>query len=291
MTTEYLRQRRKPQFSAHMWAFAAILAMSILAGCSSSSSDGGPPPPPPPPPPPTNAAPTAAAGPDMTVSAKIDVQLDGTASSDPDGDAITYAWSFAFVPSGSMAAFDDDTAAQPQFTPDVAGDYTIELVVSDGTETSSTDEIVITAADNTVLQTIGIGGGVIVSADGLLTVDIPAGALLADEEISVTSVPADQRAGYLGDVFNGIEFDMAYDLGPDGTTFVVPVTVTASINANPVRAQYIGKILRKRRLRNPPATAGHPLSLRAVVRHITYPLITKKISTPTQPPRIQMLVS
>ena len=32
-----------------------------------------------------------------------------------------------FVPSGSLAVFDDDTAAQPSFTPDVAGMYTVSV--------------------------------------------------------------------------------------------------------------------------------------------------------------------
>lgn len=236
MPTEYLTEDRKPQAAgdaARPGTLFAGLAALLLAACSSSSSDSGPPPSPPPP---TNAAPTAAAGPDMTVSTTIGVQLDGTASSDADGDALTYAWSFALVPSGSTAAFDDDVSAQPSFTPDVAGDYTIELVVSDGTATSSADQIVVTAADNTVMQTIGSAGGRLVSSDGLLSVDIPAGALPADEDISVTFVPAAQRAGYLGDLFDGIEFDMVYDLGPDGTTFAEPVTVTAAIDENPVMA-------------------------------------------------------
>ena len=58
------------------------------------------------------------------------------------------------------------TAAQPSFTPDVAGDYTIELVVSDGTVTSNTDEIVVTAGNNTATQSIGPGGGqIVVSGD------------------------------------------------------------------------------------------------------------------------------
>ncbi len=236
MTTEYLTEDGKPYApqTMRLGGLIAALALALLAACSSSSSGSGSPPPPPPPP--TNTAPLAAAGADMTVSTTIGVRLDGTGSSDPDGDSLTYAWSFAFLPSGSTAAFDDNAAAEPSFTPDVAGGYTIELVVSDGTTTSLTDEIVVTAADNTVTQTIGAGGGQIVSSDGLLTVDIPAGALAADEEITVTYVPVDQRAGYLGDTFDGIDFDMAYDLGPDGMTFAAPVTVTAAINANPVLA-------------------------------------------------------
>ena len=238
MTTNSARKQHGRHSVAPLRSLLAFLATLMLAACSSSSSDGGPsspPPPPPPPPPPTNTAPMAAAGPDMSVSAKIGVQLDGSASSDADGDPITYAWSFAFVPGGSTAAFDDDTSAQPSFTPDVAGDYTIELVVSDGTTTSSTDEVVITAADNTVTQSIGPAGGQIVSADGIVTLDIPAGALMADEDISITYVPDEQHSSYLGPEFASFTNILTvYDLAPDGLTFNSPISVDVLTGDNPV---------------------------------------------------------
>lgn len=53
------------------------------------------------------------------------------AASDPDGDALTYAWSIAAGPAGSTATLSSKTTASPQFTPDMVGTYTIELVVTD----------------------------------------------------------------------------------------------------------------------------------------------------------------
>ncbi len=66
------------------------------------------------------------------------VSLDASASSDPDFEDcaidghLEYVWSFFSIPAGSMASFNDETLESPSFTPDVSGDYTLLLTVSDG---------------------------------------------------------------------------------------------------------------------------------------------------------------
>jgi hypothetical protein len=86
-----------------------------------------------------NALPFAAAGGDQQAMPGDPVLLDGTASYDPDGDALTYVWVVEAWPPASVAAFDDPTSATPTFVPDLPGMYILSLVVSDDFGSSSAD--------------------------------------------------------------------------------------------------------------------------------------------------------
>ena len=68
-----------------------------------------------------NVAPVANAGNDQTVPEESTVTLDGTGSSDADGDALTYSWAFTTKPDGSTATLSDAAAVKPTFTVDKAG--------------------------------------------------------------------------------------------------------------------------------------------------------------------------
>ncbi len=92
-----------------------------------------------------NRAPVANAGPDQNVTAGAVVILNGSASSDPDGNPLIFTWIFLSRPAGSVATLLDNNTAAPTFTADVAGAYDIQLTVSDGT-LSSTDLVRVTAA-------------------------------------------------------------------------------------------------------------------------------------------------
>ncbi len=91
-----------------------------------------------------NSAPTANAGADLSENVGQAISLDGTNSSDADGDLLTYSWNWAEKPSGSNVSFDDATSATPVFTPDLGGTYRISLTVSDAMMSSMPDEIVVT---------------------------------------------------------------------------------------------------------------------------------------------------
>lgn len=92
--------------------------------------------------------PVADAGPDQVgVPVGSLAVLDGTASYDPDSapnPLLTYAWNIASAPVGSAALIVDATVANPQFTPDIPGTYSVDLVVNDGATDSAPDSVMVT---------------------------------------------------------------------------------------------------------------------------------------------------
>jgi RHS repeat-associated protein len=94
-----------------------------------------------------NSVPVANAGPDQSVRVGTTVQLDGSASSDADGDSLTYRWSILVEPNGSTATLSDSTAVKPTFVADVAGNYVAQLIVNDGKVDSPPATVMIVAAN------------------------------------------------------------------------------------------------------------------------------------------------
>jgi len=92
-----------------------------------------------------NGAPTANAGPNQSVSVGALVQLNGSASTDPEDDELNFDWEIASKPAGSTASLDNPASPLPRFTADRSGTYTVSLVVDDGTHTSTVDSVQITA--------------------------------------------------------------------------------------------------------------------------------------------------
>jgi VCBS repeat-containing protein len=94
---------------------------------------------------PVNDAPIANAGPPQTVLGGTLVTLNGTASADPDGQTLAFAWTLLTKPAGSAAMISNPTTSKPTFTPDVVGGYTAQLTVTDPQGVSSTATVQITA--------------------------------------------------------------------------------------------------------------------------------------------------
>ncbi|MEZ5115716.1 MAG: PKD domain-containing protein [Candidatus Nanopelagicales bacterium] len=76
----------------------------------------------------------ADAGVDQQVKAGATVALDGSASRDPEGSALTYRWTQLFGP--TAVSFVGPTTAQPSFVAGPTGTYVFQLVVNDGGQDS-----------------------------------------------------------------------------------------------------------------------------------------------------------
>jgi hypothetical protein len=75
--------------------------------------------------------------------------------------------------------------------------------------------------------TIGAAGGRLTSADGLLTLDVPPGALAGDTVIAIRRLAADELSQDARD----LGATVGWVLGPDGLQFAVPVTLTVQVGA------------------------------------------------------------
>lgn len=92
-----------------------------------------------------NNEPIADAGNDQTVATGETVTLDGSGSSDPDGDTLSYQW---MQTAGADVELDDDEAAITSFTaPDTEDTLVFELTVDDGQTGTSTDSVTITVVE------------------------------------------------------------------------------------------------------------------------------------------------
>jgi len=85
----------------------------------------------------------ADAGPTANVLVTGAVALNGAASSDADGDALTFTWTMVRAP-GAPPSVEHDVGGAT-FTPDVLGAYGFSLVVSDGKASSAAASITVTA--------------------------------------------------------------------------------------------------------------------------------------------------
>ena len=119
-----------------LMAAACLAALSACGGGGGDASGGSAV---------ANRAPAAHAGATQSVRAGTMVELDATGSSDADGDALAYSWSLASKPATSAAVIAGATAARPTLLVDVAGSYTLRLIVNDGRVDSAPAQVTIEA--------------------------------------------------------------------------------------------------------------------------------------------------
>ncbi|QKX17628.1 glycosyl hydrolase family 18 protein [Microbulbifer sp. YPW1] len=168
-----------------------------------------------------NRAPSADAGADQMVVTPATVALSGSASSDPDGDALTYSWSQL---SGTVVTLSDDSTASPTFSAaqvSAEEELVFALTVSDGS-LSDTDQVsVFLLAENNPPQ---------VSLPGPITVD-------EGESFTVTANGSDADGDALSYTWSGMESGSgesititAPQVGAD-TDFTLTVTVSDGIDS------------------------------------------------------------
>ncbi len=157
--------RRPAEHGAGPWRLPGLVAILASLALASGCVDGGPGAPR------TNlenSAPVANAGPDRTVFTQAPVNLDGSGSTDADGDTLAYSWEFDARPAGSGASLSGATTVNPTFTPDVPGSYVIRLTVADAfPDSTGTDTVTVTAGVPPPVANAGPDQGVSFSGAGV----------------------------------------------------------------------------------------------------------------------------
>jgi RHS repeat-associated protein/uncharacterized repeat protein (TIGR01451 family) len=206
-----------------------------------------------------NSPPVANAGPDQTITTGALVQLDGSRSTDVDGDALTYSWSLVNVPVGSTATLSNRTIVNPTFVADKKGTYTVQLVVNDGTFDSAPSQVSISDVNSPPVANAGPAQTVVshtlVTLDGSHSTDVDGDSLTYTW--SILSAPAGSAA-VLSDV-HAVKPTFTVDLlgdyviqliVNDGTLNSQPSTVTVTTensppvaNAGPAQTVPLGSVV------------------------------------------------
>lgn len=121
-------------------AIPVVCVAALIAACGSGGGGGDPPPPP------ANRAPIANAGADLTGTTGESLTLNGSGSSDPDGNPLSYDWTLISGPSGG-GSLSDATSASARFQATMPGAYVVRLTVRDPANASASASITATITD------------------------------------------------------------------------------------------------------------------------------------------------
>ncbi|WP_242353499.1 PKD domain-containing protein [Anaeromyxobacter sp. SG64] len=162
-----------------------------------------------------NHAPVANAGPDLESNDGATLALSAAASSDPDGDALTCAWTLTARPTGSAAVLSDPTACAPTVTFDAEGVYAFSLLVSDGSLQSAAAD----AVQVTVHKKVWLLGHSVVDAEYSRSLD------------RVVTVGTTPNRLYVADPVAGTEQSVDLSLAPTAVS-VSPDGLHAAVGHN-----------------------------------------------------------
>ncbi len=175
--------------------------------------------------------PIAEAGPDFGVLPLEQVELDGTASTDPSGAyPMVYDWTMVSKPAGSSAVLDDESAAQPAFFADLAGAYTFELTVQNA------DGVWDTTPDTVTVEAVPLDGFYVeVSWDNDNDLDLHvldgSTPMWGDGDCNYCNLNPDWGAAGPDDD-PSLDADAIYGYGPETTTIDVPANGTYEVKVH-----------------------------------------------------------
>jgi len=183
-----------------------------------------------------NLPPVAHAGSDATTRQGETVFLDGSMSTDDNGDFtnLLFSWELEIQPTGSTAALVDASTPHPSFVADVAGTYTLSLVVTGAFGASSEpDTIVVTCATPVV-------PGVVFHDDfesGSLSNWVQGGRQLAIGVADTVSRNGSLQAHLYKESFTEITLRRDFAFNPD-YYFAFDMELSVNSNSNPYGDAY-----------------------------------------------------
>jgi hypothetical protein len=187
-----------------------------------------------------NSPPVANAGPNQTVSVGSKVLLDGSHSTDVDGNPLTYQWSLVGLPSGSLATLTGANTVSPSFTVDKAGTYQIRLIVNDGVNDSLPAFVTVTTKNTAPVANAGpnqvVSVGALVHLNGTGSTDIDGDPLTYHWSFTTLPIGSSAVLSSLTDPMPTFTVDapgtyVAQLIVNDGQVDSTPFTVTITTNA------------------------------------------------------------
>jgi hypothetical protein len=178
---------------------------------------------------PVNDPPVADARVDQSVFRGDTVNLDGSGSSDADGDPLSYQWAIVASPAGSTAVLSDPTLPDPTFAADVTGAYEVQLIVNDGTINSLQTQVAITVNPRLLVVPDVTGRPQADAEAALSTAGFVSGALSSIHHDTVPAgfvISQNPLSGETVEEF--FQVDLVLSLGPETSLPTVSISAESS---------------------------------------------------------------